>query len=235
MDLILSTGERFKDARLIWNRHGKQTMAQVRAETGVSASMISDLENDRDRRVDYREIGKLAAHYGVSVDWLLGLTETRSPDPRVQAACRYTGLSENTVGLLRLDPDVSRVLNALSQSKRSPAFSQLANFARAFRRIGIEAAEAAKFLLSEDPARSAADAARRKEALELAVFHFSEVCREIPDKDLSLVLEDPVTCRDLIDLIGEEYDELYRRELRQFVADRQAGEESRGLSEDAEP
>lgn len=75
----LTRGERFQDARQVHNQHGKQTMKEVELATGVNESMIANLENDEKfRSVGYDKITKLAIHYGVSADYLLGL----SPYPR---------------------------------------------------------------------------------------------------------------------------------------------------------
>jgi transcriptional regulator with XRE-family HTH domain len=93
--------ERFKDARLVHNQHGKQTLAEVAAAVQVTQSQISDLESDaKDRGVDYRTIGKLAQHYGVSVDWLLGLIEIPSPDKDVRITHNLTGLTDKAIATL---------------------------------------------------------------------------------------------------------------------------------------
>lgn len=96
----MTRGERFKDARVVYNQHGRQTMAQVHKATGVSASLIQELEDDSNRDFGYIKIAKLADHYGVSIDWLLGLSPTRAIDPGVQGICKYTGLSEASVDYL---------------------------------------------------------------------------------------------------------------------------------------
>lgn len=71
----LTRGERFKDARTVHNRHGSQAMSAVQNATGVSASLIADLENDeKERKVNYIDIATLAKHYGVTTDWLCGLS-----------------------------------------------------------------------------------------------------------------------------------------------------------------
>lgn len=78
---ILTRGERFKDARTVHNQHGKQTMKIVEQATGVSASLIKDLEdNNSTRSVGYDKVAALAKHYGVSSDWLLSLTD----DPAIK-------------------------------------------------------------------------------------------------------------------------------------------------------
>ena len=43
----------------------------------------------------------IADYYGVSTDYLLGRTNTKSPNTNIQAVCNTVGLSENTVLLLQ--------------------------------------------------------------------------------------------------------------------------------------
>ena len=76
----LTRGERFKDARLVHNQHKKQTMDEVSAATGVSKSLIQSLEDDSvNRSVGYDKVAKLAAHYNVTTDYLLGLSDDPAP------------------------------------------------------------------------------------------------------------------------------------------------------------
>lgn len=91
----LTRGERFKDARTVHNQHGSQTMSAVQNATGVSASLIADLENDeKDRKVNYIDVATLAKHYGVTTDWLCGLV----PDHHVKpCASSELGLSPKAV------------------------------------------------------------------------------------------------------------------------------------------
>lgn len=77
----LTRAERFKDARIERNQHGKQTMDVVAAATGITKSKIHALEADANRDVGYETVAILAKHYGVSADWLLGLTEDYKPQP----------------------------------------------------------------------------------------------------------------------------------------------------------
>lgn len=80
----LTRGERFKDARIVHNRNGKQTMDEVATATGVSKSLIQSLEDDSiNRSVGYDKVAKLAAHYRVTTDFLLGLSNDPSPMPSV--------------------------------------------------------------------------------------------------------------------------------------------------------
>lgn len=90
----LEIHERFKDARTVYNKNGKQTMSEVESATGIQKSMISSLEKDDTRGASFRDIAKLAKHYGVSMDWLCGLTDIRDSDVDVIEICKKVGLSE---------------------------------------------------------------------------------------------------------------------------------------------
>ena len=92
----LTMGERFKDARTVHNQHGKQTTGAVEKATGISKSTISETENDK-RAPGAETISELARHYGVSADYLLGLSDVITPDTTAQAVIAYTGLSEANV------------------------------------------------------------------------------------------------------------------------------------------
>lgn len=117
-EVVLTMGERFKDARTVHNQHGNQTMAQVHNATGISASMIKELEADSSRDFGYCKISKLAEHYGVSIDWLLGLSPARTIDPEIQGVCKYTGLSESSVKYLYAkqatnDPHIAHLIDSV--------------------------------------------------------------------------------------------------------------------------
>ena len=92
----LTMGERFKDARTVHNKHGKETTGAVAEATGVSKSTLSEIENDS-RVPGAKIIAELARHYGVSTDYLLGLSDVITPDATAQAVIAYTGLSEDNV------------------------------------------------------------------------------------------------------------------------------------------
>lgn len=117
-EITLTRGERFKDARTVYNQHGHQTMAQVHKATGVSTSLIQELEDDSDRDFGYCKIVKLAEHYGVSIDWLLGLAPAKTVDPEIQGVCKYTGLSEASVNYLYSkqatnDPHIAHLIDSV--------------------------------------------------------------------------------------------------------------------------
>lgn len=53
-----------------------------------------------DRIPDSRTIAQICKNCEVSANWLLGLTDTRSPDTGLEAIVQYTGLSETNVNCL---------------------------------------------------------------------------------------------------------------------------------------
>ena len=91
----LTRGERFKDARTVHNKNKKQTMDEVSAATGVSKSLIQSLEDDSvNRSVGYDKVAKLAEHYNVTTDYLLGLSDDPAP---MRSAVDDLGLSPKAI------------------------------------------------------------------------------------------------------------------------------------------
>ncbi len=117
----LTMGERFKDARIVHNQHGKETTSAVAEATGVSKSTLSEIENDK-RTPGAEIISGLARHYGVSADYLLGLSDVKTPDAIAQAVIAYTGLSEdNVLTLHHMQENLSKP--ALSNTADSESIS----------------------------------------------------------------------------------------------------------------
>ena len=129
----LTRGERFKDARLDLNKNGKQSMKTVADATGIAASLLKDLEDDdNNRSVGYDKIAVLAKHYGVSSDWLLGITDDSSPR---SSAVDDLGLSTKAVQqIIRIgisNPDALSALNGILEDsfllKTLVQITQIAN------------------------------------------------------------------------------------------------------------
>ena len=120
----LKRHERFQDARLVHNQHNKQTMDEVSTATGISKSLIQALEDeDQARSVGYDKVATLAKHYGVSSDYLLGLTPNPTTDTNLSAVCEYTGLSQGSVQFLSFfrrigDHETANVLDILIDDSR---------------------------------------------------------------------------------------------------------------------
>lgn len=73
----------------------QETLAR---DLGVSKSTIGLYETG-DTLPDAKTLHDLAVYFGVSSDWLLGLSLARSTNAELRKICEYTGLSEQSVAL----------------------------------------------------------------------------------------------------------------------------------------
>ena len=73
---------------------------KLKEALGVSAQAINQYKMGTSRP-SLENLCKIADFYGVTTDYLLGRTGTKSINPTVQAAAQYTGLSEATINSLR--------------------------------------------------------------------------------------------------------------------------------------
>ena len=89
----LTMGERIKD---LICAAGK-TQKQVANESDIKEATLSEICNDVNKEFGYTNFIKLAKYFGVSIDYLLGLTDVKTPDIDTQAICKKTGLSEKAV------------------------------------------------------------------------------------------------------------------------------------------
>ena len=72
---------------------------KIADNVGVSRQAISQY-CDGSTIPNADKLMKIAQFFGVSADYLLGLSETRTTDPNLKEICSYTGLSEKSVALL---------------------------------------------------------------------------------------------------------------------------------------
>lgn len=82
--------------RLLMNGHPSTTQAQLAEITGKTRQTISQYANGISEP-GYDTLVKIADHFHVSIDYLLGRTDTRSLDADIKAVCEFTGLSEKAV------------------------------------------------------------------------------------------------------------------------------------------
>lgn len=87
MDIKATFGARLKELR------GEMKQDDFGALIGVSRASISYYENGT-RTADVEILGKICEKYHVSADWLLGLTDAKTPHMEIQAVIKNTGLSE---------------------------------------------------------------------------------------------------------------------------------------------
>ena len=82
------------------NKVSQTVMAEL---CGVQRQSIS-LWYNGDTRPDIISLGKIAQYFGVSTDYLLGLTDYKTTDKATQELCNTLGLSEEAIKILSADP-----------------------------------------------------------------------------------------------------------------------------------
>lgn len=100
--IVTTIGERFKDARICYNQHGKQSLKEVEINCEVDDSYLNKIENDSS--VEFKKsidtTRKLAEYYGVSADYLVGLSDSITIETDVKKAEKTTGLSHEAMKTL---------------------------------------------------------------------------------------------------------------------------------------
>ncbi len=92
--MSLSIQERLKDLRV----ERKLTLEQLAEQTGLSKSALGSYESDDYKDISHHAINKLADFYGVTTDYLLTRTETKShPNANLADLC----LSDEMIELLK--------------------------------------------------------------------------------------------------------------------------------------
>ena len=86
----------------------KTNATAVSKETGIAQSAMSEyLSSSKNRAPDCATIIALARYFSVSTDYLLGLTNVKTPATETQAIVTQTGLSEENVCMLEYMQSVS--------------------------------------------------------------------------------------------------------------------------------
>lgn len=68
---------------------------------------------------DWVTLAKIAQYFGVSADWLLGMTDVQSTDIDVQQICNYLGLSEQSVLFLHSESADTDAISAFDRLLRT--------------------------------------------------------------------------------------------------------------------
>ena len=84
----LTIPERLKDLRVV-DKH--LTLEQLAEQTGLSKSALGKYETDDYKDISPFAIATLADFYGVSTDYLMGLTENKNHPKRISITERPTG------------------------------------------------------------------------------------------------------------------------------------------------
>jgi len=92
--MALTIQERIKDLRV----ERKLTLKELAEQTGLSSSALGSYESDDTKDISHTAIIKLAKFYGVTTDYLLGLTETKR-HPNADLVDLH--LSDGMIGVLK--------------------------------------------------------------------------------------------------------------------------------------
>ena len=174
--------ERNKTADTLAERIGRlrteagESQQDLADEIGVKRETVKFWESG-DRQIKGSDIVKLAKHFDVSADYLLGLVDVPTNDKDLQFVCSYTGLSERTVGLLEFAKEIpghSGVLDSLLSESALWMSKNLCEIQTYTDELISKTAGGFK----KEAADVVADAATR---LELALFRFSKCCGALPE------------------------------------------------------
>ena len=112
----------------------KDRLKELRREKGVSVNELAAMLGRAESTFRTWEIGKsnpdvdallaLADYFNCSVDYLLGKSSMKIPEPDIQMVCNYTGLTEKAVQVLRDSPSFNDrlrdVVNLLLENETPP-------------------------------------------------------------------------------------------------------------------
>lgn len=85
----------------LMEEHGEKQQ-QLSEALGMKAQSVSTYRKGISLP-DTRRLIDIADHYGVSIDWMLGLTDVREDAPKLREVCQITGLSPKAIEQLERD------------------------------------------------------------------------------------------------------------------------------------
>lgn len=93
---------KFGDNLFNTRKSKKVSQTQIAELCNVSRQSVSDWETGKSQP-DFVNLVKIAQHFNVSTDFLLGLTDVSSTDKATKELCSTLGLSETAIDILRGD------------------------------------------------------------------------------------------------------------------------------------
>lgn len=75
------------------------TQEEIAGKVNTSRQNVGNWLNGKSKP-DIYALAEISKGYGVSTDWLLGLTDIKTNNVTLQDTCKYTGLSENSINIL---------------------------------------------------------------------------------------------------------------------------------------
>ena len=117
---VQSIGNRIRELRENQGWTQEDLVEELKTYERVERSTLAKWETGR-QDFKTKHIIALAEIFGVTSDYLLGLSSTPSTDPNIKAVCDYTGLDEAAVEFLHDEPD-SISLEIINQLIKSYEF-----------------------------------------------------------------------------------------------------------------
>lgn len=103
---------------------GTKTLQEVANEIGITRVALGYYEKG-ERKPDIEILHRIATYYQVSCDYLLGLSDVKTPDISIKEICQKTGLSEHVIQKLYFynsSPHFHRCINTLNLMFNSQNF-----------------------------------------------------------------------------------------------------------------
>lgn len=106
MYVKLTTQEKLKDLRVA----RKLTLSELSDVTGIAASTLGEYENNDSKDITSHSLESLAMFYGVSIDYLLGITENKT---EANTPLEELHLSDDAVAILKSGNINTRLLSEI--------------------------------------------------------------------------------------------------------------------------
>lgn len=103
--------------RAIMQEH--ETTQQELAEYVGKSRQAIGYYADGSSSPDWKTIVSLARYFGVSTDWLLGVTDVQSTDIDIQQICEYLGLSEQAITFLHTESHDTEAISSFDRILRT--------------------------------------------------------------------------------------------------------------------
>ena len=179
------------------DRHG-ESQDQLAAAIGTNRDKVNNWLNTRSR-IDVDSLVKIAKHYNVSTDYLLGIRDDPTTDRDLQFIIDYIGLSGDAIEEMHFSSDYSEDMNDLKTMSQlvEQYYKSVLYELGEIRKLTREAQTALQIdetdgIYQNDPLGAVADIKAPLDALKVALFSWSQLMNKIPRKffDTEKIIED---------------------------------------------
>lgn len=165
----------------------------------VSRGSISFYENE-ERLPDIETVYNISTLFGVSVDYLIGLTDVKTSNIDIKATCDYTGLTERSISTLnyvqcKLKEYNAYVRNNNSENELTAWYErygyllQFLNDAIGLNDMSEVSRYVRKYIEAVSNNLTTYDTLFRSEEEDVAMFRYQSVCTELLKKITQLNIE----------------------------------------------